>query len=183
MIYWLVGRGKNVKVKLLDLTDWQIQRFFNSGECAACLECNLEYRIVFDNDEDAKTLKNLLAKAEKINEKGDWTYKDVVQLNNLVAKADYLTLKHLLMEGRALEELEDVEEFDKLLAKTDCTTANHLLMQGGALGVLTVKVSKMLEKVMTDEDVKEVKRLKAMGDYIVASANSIVAKHLQMEGK
>lgn len=165
-----------MKVKPLDLTDLQFKRFFNPGKSGTCLECNMEWRIVFENNDDARIMKNLLTRVEKIKEKGKWTHEDLVQIDKLLADADSMALKYLLIEGRAMEEFQDVEKFDKRMAEAVSTTEKHLIMQGGALEVLMVKIKKIMEKEMTDEDVEEVRALKAMGDHIVA-------KHLRMEGK
>jgi hypothetical protein len=54
-----------VEVNVLDLTDWRIERFYNPDESSPCLECNTEYRVVFNNGDDAKTSKNLLAQSEE----------------------------------------------------------------------------------------------------------------------
>ncbi len=54
-----------MEVNVLDLTDWRIERFYNPDESSPCLECNTEYRVVFNNGDDAKTSKNLLAQSEE----------------------------------------------------------------------------------------------------------------------
>jgi hypothetical protein len=68
----------------------------------------MEYRIVFDDSDDAKTLKSLLAQAEEIQAKGNWTNEDLKELDKLLAICNSISAKLAKEEKRSSPEGENL---------------------------------------------------------------------------
>lgn len=78
-----------MKVKLLDL-DWQMKRIFKGDYMTRCLRCEME---LYDDD-DAKELKKMLARFEKIVEIVDPTDEDVKEGDELSMMIKSFNAKH-----------------------------------------------------------------------------------------